>query len=204
VEKSNLIAIAHILRPQGRKGEVLAELLTDQLSQFQTGRAVQLLNSEKPQAQVPETVLENHWLPVGKNAGRIVLKLKGTESISQAETLSGLEVAIAAADLPKLEEDTFYVKDLLGCSFVDGERVLGEVADVQFVTSTDGKVRLQDAAPLLAVQLSADQSAEPALVPLVRAYLVSVDVAAKRIVMNLPPGLIDLQSEEEAPKSPEA
>lgn len=197
-ENQDWIAIAHILRPQGRKGEVLAERLTDQIEEFRAGRSFRLTR-DKGQ---PLTVkLEDAWSPTGKNAGRIVLKLEGYNSISEAETLAGVDVAIPVSELPQLEADTFYVRDLLDCTVVDladHDREIGRVVDVQFATSADGRLRLEDAAPLLVVE-PADASAEPLLVPLALAYLKSVDTAGKRILMELPAGLLELAAEAEEP-----
>jgi 16S rRNA processing protein RimM len=200
------VAIASILRPQGRRGEVLSELLTDLTDQFHEGRLVTLAKKEAlhPLSNAVPVALESHWLPTGKNAGRIVLKLAGCDSISQAELLAGQQVMVPAAELPDLEDDTFYVADLLDCTLFNGDQAVGTVVDVQFATTPDGKTRLPDAAPLLCVSLSdtTEEEVEPLLIPFVRAHLDSVDVAAKRIVMHLPEGLLDASiSEEEADDS---
>ncbi len=183
----DLIAIAHILRPQGRKGEVLADLLTDRMDEFRPGRSLALATS--PSAPAKEHTLEDHWLPVGKNAGRIVLKLAGSNSISEAETLAGLDVLIPVSNLPKLEEDTFYIRDLVGCTLWNGSDPVGTIIDVQFATSADGRVRLEDAAPLLEVETSAIE--DPTLIPFVKIYLDNVDIANRRVVMHLPEGLFE-------------
>lgn len=131
-------------------------------------------------------------MPTGRNAGRIVLKLAGCDSISAAELLAQSELMVPVSERPALEEDTFYVSDLVGCALYDGERLAGEVVDVEFATSPDGRVRLEDAAPLLVVQpAGASDDAELVLVPFVRAFLHSVDIEAKRVVMELPEGLLD-------------
>ena len=194
--RSGWIALARIMRPQGRKGEVLAELLTDYEldTQFRAGRLVSLAKSDATQP-APSSVplaIEEHWLPVGKNAGRIVLKLAGHDTISQAELLSGLQIMVPAAELPSLDADTYYVSDLVGCTLFNGDQPAGQVVDVQFAMSPDGKTRLPEAAPLLGIQLTnAPANEDPILVPFVLAHLESVDLAAKRITMNLPEGLLD-------------
>ena len=199
--KSDWIAIASLLRPQGRKGELLSDLLTDLTDQFQEGRLVTLAkkDAQQPSPNAVQVAIESHWLPVGKNAGRIVLKLAGCDSISAAELLAGQQVMVPAAELPDLEAGTFYVADLLGCTLFDGEHAVGTIVDVQFAMGPDGKTRLPDAAPLLCVDLSGNttEDADPILIPFVRAHLESVDIAAKRIVMHLPEGLLIEEEEEE-------
>ncbi len=188
--------VATLLRPQGRRGELLAEPLTDLTDIFAPGRAVVLAaagSSPKPESAARQ--IEDHWLPTGKNAGRIVLKLSGCESINEAEALAGLQVWVAANEMPALDADTFFVGDLLGCAFFDGETQAGTIVDVEFPAGPDGRKRLEDAAPLLAVELSAGE--EPVLVPFVRAWLESVDIAGKRVVMHLPAGLLDAEEGDE-------
>ena len=183
------VTAAQLLRPQGRRGELLAEP-HGSLDIFTAGRQLWLASREgaTPDASAERTV-EQAWEPTGKNAGRVVLKLAGVDSISDAEALAGQFVLIRSSDLPPLDEDTFRVRDLIGCSLFDGETLTGTVADVQFPIAADGRTRLEDAPDLLAIQpAGADDAAEPVLIPFVRAWLVDVDIAAKRILMNLPPG----------------
>jgi 16S rRNA processing protein RimM len=204
--EQNWVAIAQLLRPQGRRGELLAEPLSDLPDIFCAGRSVWLADSgaSKPVASTLPLTLEAQWSPTGKNAGRIVLKLSGCDSIDAAEALGGKLLLIPARDLPALEDGTFFVGDLVGCELYDGDKVAGKVVDVQFATTPDGRTRLEDAAPLLAVEPAMDGEAaagsdpdDTVLVPFVQAWLTSVDLAAKRIHMRLPAGFFD------APDGPE-
>jgi 16S rRNA processing protein RimM len=190
VSARDWVAIAMTLRSQGRRGELLCDRLSDVPDLFRDGLEVYLVGAEAdaPAASSSTRILEGHWLPTGKNAGRIVLKFSGCDSISDAEALRGQKVLIPAGDLPKLDADTFFVRDLLGCSVWDGEREVGVVQDIEFATTPDGRTRLEDAAPLISVQ---PEEGEPLLIPFVRAWLETVDLAGKRIVMHLPYGLLE-------------
>jgi len=190
-KKDEWLAVARLLRPQGRRGELLAELLTDVPGVLVAGASLRLTRTgvDGPAAQDPTVVVEGFWHPTGKNAGRAVLKLRGCDDISAAELLAARQLMIHAEALPPLEADNFYVRDLLGCALWDGEVRVGEIVDVQFATSPDGRQRLEDAAPLLEVQPTSADPDDTVLVPFVRAYLVGVDAAAKRVEMRLPAGL---------------
>jgi len=193
-------SLARLLRPQGRKGELLSDLLTDldPAIQFHAGRQVTLApaNAAQPAPAAQPTTIESYFLPVGKNAGRIVLKLASCNTISEAELLAGQQLMVPAAELPTLDSDTFYVSDLIGCTLFNGSVPVGEIIDVQFAMSPDGKTRLPDAAPLLGLQLSnTPADADPILIPFVRAHLESVDLPTKRITMHLPEGLLDSADE---------
>ena len=198
------LLLAHILRPQGRKGEVLAELLTDFPERFDKRADVFLAPpgfSGPPAHARPATIL-GFFLPVGKNSGRIVLTIEAVESISQAETLTGLDVIVPAEGRLEAGEDASYISDLIGCTVYDVPRgpskpeapediFIGTVADVHFPTTPDGTRRLEDSAPLLSV-LSPEGG--EILIPYVKVYLVSQDLRARRILMSLPPGLVDLNN----------
>lgn len=197
------IPAARLLRPQGRRGELLAELLTDLPNIFAAGRRASL--KDPATAFTTETTIESSWSPTGRNAGRIVLKLSGVDTISAAELLVGRELYVLSSDLPQLEADTWFVRDLVGCDLFDGSNLVGQIAGVEYAMSADGKTRLPDAAPLLEVTgAEYDRSntvpagdednkmSSPVLIPFVKAWLDSVDLEARRVVMHLPPGLLDL------------
>jgi 16S rRNA processing protein RimM len=186
------VAIAALLRPQGRRGEMLAEPLSSLPEIFRAGTEVVLAaKGATPVEGAATRTIEEHWFPTGKNAGRVVLKLSGCESINDAEAIAGKQVMISASGLPKLDDETYFVGDLVGCAFFDGDEHVGTIVDVEFPTGPDGRTRLEDAATLLAVQLTSDSAEdEPVLVPFVRVWLESVDIAARRVVMHLPEGLL--------------
>jgi 16S rRNA processing protein RimM len=189
-DTSSWIVLAHLVRPQGRKGELLAELLTDFPDRF-VGREDLFLAKpgfEGSPAEARRVDVTSSWLPVGKNQGRVVLQFSGIETISDAETIAGLDLLVPRERRAQLDEESVYISDLVDCIVFDGETQVGTVIDVQFSSATDGS-RLAEAAPLLVVQ--SDDGSE-ILVPFVKAFLKSLDVPAKSIVMNLPAGLADV------------
>ena len=186
--------LAHLLRPQGRKGEILAELLTDFPERFGDRQRVFLAPPEFAgrSDNARAMVVLGHWLPVGRNHGRVVLTLEGVDSISKAEELYGLDVVVPAEERMVLEEDAEYISDLVGCAVYDteaGQASIGTVTGVDFATTPDGARRLPDAAPLLLV-LSA--AGDEILIPYVQSFVVALSVQAKRIDMKLPAGLLDV------------
>ena len=185
------IVLAHLLRPQGRKGELLAELLTDFPERFEDQRRVFLaapgFNGRQAEARSAEVV--RFWLPVGKNQGRVVLQFAGIETISAAETIAGLDVLVPPEERLPLEDESVYISELIGCTLYDGPKLVGVVEEVQFPMTADGGRRLDDAAPLLAVRSPDD---DEILVPFAKVFLVDLDTEAKRIEMALPEGLIEV------------
>jgi 16S rRNA processing protein RimM len=211
ISQSVWVPIAHLLRPQGRRGEILAEPLSDLPDIFTSGREFVLSPIHDPSptsGSLPvhtQVHIQEHWYPTGKNAGRVVLKLSGCDSISDAESLAGQHLLIASSQLPALDADTFFVGDLVGCTVCDAGSPIGTIVGVEFPVGPDGRTRLEDAATLLAVQLSpaahhfdlstpsapSNELPEPVLIPFVRAWLDTVDIPGRRISMHLPEGLVE-------------
>jgi len=232
--------LARIRRPQGRKGEVFADILTDFPEKFADRRHLWLIPengtsslvtghdisraAERPKdpcapsmAQshramggiqqpndtrkggtlVPlqhapqkkggfspcveprEMHLQTHWL----HKGGIVLHFAGIDSISAAETLAGLIVAIPRSERAALPEDEVYIGDLIGCILFDVSAdpplAIGPIEDVD---------RTAGPTPLLIVR---GQKGE-VLVPFAKSYLRTLDLPHKRLEMALPEGLTDL------------
>ena len=197
--------LARIRRPQGRKGEVFAEILTDFPEKFAERKQIWLLSPQeattasrgprllaadapaksgsaaaRPAAQAPRQVeLQNHWL----HKGGVVLHFAQVDSISAAELLAELIVAIPRAERAALGSEEVYVGDLIGCVLVDvggAEPVrVGEIEDVD---------RSGGAAPLLVVRGAKGE----VLVPFAKSYLRKINLEAKRVEMALPEGLTDL------------
>jgi 16S rRNA processing protein RimM len=199
---SQWIVLAQVLRPQGRKGEVLADLFTDFPDRFARESRVWLAPAgfaDSPAAEIfpadftavplQQAEVATFWLPTGRNAGRIVLHFASVDSIEQAEKLAGREVIVPLAERTPLDDDAAYISDLVGCTVFDHDRPLGTVASVEFPSTPDGARRLEDAAPLLVL---ASTIGDEILIPFARAYLLSLDTAAKSIRMSLPAGLAEI------------
>jgi 16S rRNA processing protein RimM len=192
----NWTVLARLLRPQGRRGELLAELLTDFPNRF--GERDQLYVAAAgfagTSAEARRIEVTGHWLPVGRNQGRIVLALAGVNSIEAAEALAGLEVVVPSTARVELEEGEEYIDDLVGCLIFDlagahPDEPIGAVTAVEFPATADGARRLPEAAPLLT---ALTPEGDEILIPYVQSFLVSLSTSDKRIEMRLPAGLLEL------------
>jgi 16S rRNA processing protein RimM len=206
--------VARIRRTQGRKGEVFAEILTDFPEKFAERRRLWLLpgsaqNKGAPpgrssaaaagQEAVPREVeLTAYWL----HKGGIVLHFAGIDSISAAEALSGMVVAIPRAERAPLGEDEAYIGDLIGCTLVDVAKevpvVVGEIEDVD---TTAGPapllvVRGRTAGQQVSKSASQQDDGNEVLIPFARSYLRRLDLDARRVEMALPEGLVELNAPE--------
>ncbi|MGO9340714.1 MAG: ribosome maturation factor RimM [Terracidiphilus sp.] len=180
--------LARIRRPQGRKGEVFADILTDFPEKFAKRKQLWLIaDPDSPRAKsnpAPlEVELQAHWL----HKGGIVLHFAQSSSISDAEALKGLIVAIPLAHRVPLAGDEIYIGDLIGCTLFDvASSAPVPIGKIEEVDRTAGPVAL-----LVVIPTGAK---DEILIPFAQSYLRSIDLAAKRVEMGLPEGLVDLNA----------
>jgi len=172
VREDDWISVARIARPQGHRGAVIADLLTDFPERF---AKLDKAYVKRADGRILILDLENARL----HKGRVVLKFAGYDSITSAEELRDARVIVTRDQLVKLPEDTYYDFDLVGCEVIAvAGQSLGRVEEVQNY----------GAAPLLVVR---DGNRE-LLIPLVLSICVEIDTEQKRIVVDPPEGLLDL------------
>ena len=198
-ETQRWVIVARILRPRGNKGEVAAQLLTDFPERLTKLTEVFLGASGRAGAAEPRlTPLKSCWLSQN-HKGQAVFHFEGCGSISEAEKFRGLDVLLPIEKRVPLSAGQYFVDDLVGClvfenfaepsivssspcSLATAPSLLGVVKDVQIpgegVAGT----------PILVV----DTSAGEILVPLAEDICKRIDTAARRIDVELPEGLRDL------------
>jgi 16S rRNA processing protein RimM len=169
-----------VLGPQGRRGEVLADLHTDFPERFEERRKLWGL---APDGGRCELQLEEHWF----HKGGVVLKFAGVDSISDAERLARWEIQVPTEQRSELEPGSAYVSEIVGSDvwINDGQRFLGRVSEVQFGAGE---------APLLVVKSPVCAVQNEVLVPFAEEFVKKFDVAGKRIDMELPEGLLEVDT----------
>ena len=170
------ITLARVVKTQGRRGEVAAEMHSDVPGRFAAG--MKLFALGKLQQSRREVEVEDLW----PHKGLLVLKFRGVDSMSDAELLIGSELQVRSAERADLEPGWTYVSDLIGSVVFDRAREIGRIEDVQFGAGE---------APLLMVANGAGKKFE---VPFAEAYLEGVDVAQRQVRMNLPEGLLEINA----------
>jgi 16S rRNA processing protein RimM len=193
--------LARLRRPQGRKGEVFADILTDFPEKFAERKKLWLLADHDAQPHVAkagasgsavpgkrasaarQAELVNHW----PHKGGIVLHFAHSQSISDAEQLSGLIVAIPREQRAALADDEVYIADLIGCTLVDLSS--GDPVAVGAIVEVD-----RSAGPVALLVVQPPHGQNEILVPFAKSYLRNIDLAAQRVEMALPQGLLDLNA----------
>ncbi len=165
-----MAVVGTIARAHGIKGQVIVNLDTDfPEERFRPGAT--LFTTRGP-LQLTTVRFQN---------GRPVIGIEGVETMNDAERLAGLELRVPVDELAALPAGTFYHHDLVGCRV---ETAGGEhVGTVEGVEGAAGGSRLVVAG-----------AAGEVLIPLAAEICRTIDVAGKRIVIEAPEGLLDLNS----------
>ena len=153
------ISIAKVLKPQGLKGELKCLPLTERKEVFENLKFV-YCNNEK--LEVVASVFRFDFA---------YITLKGIDSIEKAESFRNKTFFIPMEDFGELEEDTYFIDDLIGmtCYTEEGEKI-GEVLGIENYGATD----------ILQIK---DKWATY-LVPFVGKIFLDVDVQNKKIIVN--------------------
>jgi len=167
---SGWVTVAVLGKARGIRGEVTAIPLSGKPERFQSLRQAHLYTSS---GALQPVEVESSWF----HDRTLILKFRGIETISEAEPLLGAELRVPLSQRVPLDEGEFFQSDLIGCEVVDrrsGES-LGRVAAWQ---DAGGAGLLELAGGLL--------------IPFARAICVEIDPARRRIGVDLPEGLKDV------------
>jgi 16S rRNA processing protein RimM len=168
-----LVAVGRIVRSQGRRGEVRLEPLTDVPERLGELTECWLV----PPAAGERRDIEEVWFQ-----GRApVLKLAGCDTMSDAQALVGRLVTIPRAAVRPLPPDRFYAFDLVGCAVETPEGTsLGAITEVLAGPEHD--------------YWTVQRGARAWTLPAVAAIVERVDLAARRVVVRPPEGLVELDA----------
>jgi 16S rRNA processing protein RimM len=164
------VTIALLGKTRGNRGEVTAFPLSSKLERFESLKEVFLFGSGERRE------VESTWF----HNGTLIFKFQGVDSISDAELLAGVEVRVPASERVPLEEGEFFQDDLIGCDVID-QRTGESIGPVTAWDDGGGS-------GLLVVGKGDDAL----LIPFTRSICVEINPAARRITVDLPEGLKDI------------
>lgn len=171
------IKIGTIVNAVALRGEVKVYHFSDCKERFEELDEVILERKGKSQTYRIEKVRYQNDM--------VILKFKGVDDRNAAEALKESDVMITEADLKELPEDTFYVRDLIGCSVFNAETSaeIGTIKDV-----------LQNSAQDIYVIKTA--GGKDAMIPAVGDFVDEVNIEERFVKVRLIPGLIDDEGTE--------
>jgi 16S rRNA processing protein RimM len=167
-----MAVVGRIARAHGIRGQVIVNPETDfPEERFQPGAELFIARGGEVETLTVTTARFHRERPV--------IGLAGVETMDDAEALASQELRVPVERLAALPPDTFYRHDLIGCQVDtrDG-RAVGLVRDVE--------------GTLTGSRLVVDGADGEVLIPLVAPICVEVDPAAKRIVVDPPEGLLEV------------
>jgi 16S rRNA processing protein RimM len=164
-----LLLVGRVARPHGIRGQVIVNPETDfPEDRFRIGQVLLVGPADRPVERAINEVRFHH--------GRPILALAGVQTMDDAEVLAGADLWVPQAALDPLPEGTYYRHDLIGCEVRDTlDRTIGRVTAVE--GTLDRSYLVIDGDVML---------------PLVDGICLQVDMAARRIVVDPPEGLIEL------------
>jgi len=162
--REGFVAVGLVRAPFGVRGELIVDSLSDFAQRFR--RAATLWA-----AGVSYTVRRAR-----PHKGALLLELEGVESRAEAEALRGALLEVPEGELPALAEGQYYRFQIMGMDVVDrAGRPLGRIEEVLDTGANDVYV-VRDAEGDL-------------LLPATDAVVKEVDVAGRRMVVELLAGL---------------
>lgn len=162
-----MILIGKVRRPWKKRGELVIDSYSSFPERFKNLKRIKI-EGEEDFIEVERTTVSETL---------ITIKLKGIDDLKSAYKLKGAKILIEEQDAHPLPVDHFYISELMGCSIYSKENeFLGEVKEI--TEQNDYFWLISDYKDMM--------------IPFVKEICVSVDLKNKRIEIDPPEGLIQL------------
>ncbi len=165
------VLLGKIVKPHGIRGELKVYPYTEQPGNILVYKELLLSPADSFDPEIRELIR-------GRVQGKyVIMCLDQCPDRNTAELLAGMEIYIERSALPELDEDEYYLRELLGKTAVFNGTPFGAICnivsgsghDLLLVVSDDGK---------------------DILIPLIDEFIVEHD--GDRVIFDLPPGLLEL------------
>ncbi len=164
--------VARILTTHGLNGEVKVNVITDfPEERFAEGMHLSLRSDTNRTLTVEKSrPFKQSWL----------IQFKEITDIDQAEKLRGQILVVSEEDRGELPDDVYYYKDIFDCDVIDEEtgKRIGKIVDIQSPGAND-------------IWLVHEDDGKEYWIPNIADVVKKVDVAAKKVYVELMEGLRD-------------
>ena len=161
------LEIGQIVNTFGIKGQVKIVPFTDDITRFDELKEIYV--EKKNELKLFQIEQVNY------KKNMVILKLKGIETVEEAEKLRNCYLKIDRKDAKKLPKDTYFIVDLLGLDvYTDEGKLLGKVDDIYNAGSSD-------------IYVVKDELGKQILLPAIK----EVDLENQKIIVHLIKGLVD-------------
>jgi 16S rRNA processing protein RimM len=173
VADARYLNVGKIVNTHGIRGEVRIWPQTDFPEiRFQKGNRLLLF----PPGQTDAVTVEVVSARPQKNM--YILKLKGIDSMTEAEKVKGGELKVKEDDRVPLEDGEYYVRDIVGCTVITDEgETLGVIKDVLSPGAND-------------VWVVKRPKGKDLLLPVIDEVVLDVDLSSKQVKVHLMEGLL--------------
>lgn len=164
------LEVGQIVNTNGLKGLLKVNPFTDDITRFERLKTI-LVEHKKE-------LLEFEIESVRYQKKQVLLKLKGIDTIEEAEKYREDYLKINRNKEEKLPEDTYYIVDLIGLDvYTESGELLGKLDDVFSTGSND-------------VYVVKNSEGKQILLPAISDVIKNIDLKQKKIVVNLLEGLL--------------
>lgn len=166
-----MFVIGKILKPHGVKGSVKAEIITSFPEHFLELNTVYIEHENQKQAySIEEARLSNRF---------VFLKFSEINDYDRADALRNHYIYIASKDLMPLEENEYYIHDLIGMRVLDEDgNFIGTIRDVWTYTAND-------------VYVLQTEDGQEKLIPAIKPVVKSVNTKERTMVIHVMEGMLD-------------
>lgn len=167
---NDYLAVGKVVNTHGIKGELKVMPITSDISRFD----YLLFVTASYEGALKEFRVSSCRI----HKGFILMILKGIETMDDAEKLKGQELFVHRKHAIELEEDEFFICDIIGINVYEEEKLLGQITDVLETGSND-------------VYVITDNNKKEILIPALKSVVESINIKEKRMQVKIPEGLID-------------
>lgn len=165
------LEIGQIVNTFGIKGQVKIVPFTDDITRYDELKEIYV--EKKNELKLFQIEQVNY------KKNMVILKLKGIETVEEAEKLRNCYLKIDRKDAKKLPKDTYFIVDLIGLDvYTDEGKLLGKVDDIYNAGSSD-------------IYVVKDELGKQILLPAIKDVLKEVDLENQKIIVHLIKGLVD-------------
>ena len=166
---NQFLELGQIVNTKGLKGEVKVNSFTERFDRFEDFDTILIkIKKENKEFEIEK---------VSYQKNQVILKLKGIDTVEEAEALRNCYILKDRDDLEPLEEGVYYIADLIGLEvFSETGEKLGIVDDIYNTGSND-------------IYVVKDELGKQKLLPGIDEVIKAIDIENGKIIVNLIEGL---------------
>lgn len=165
----NYLEVGQIVNTHGLKGFLKVVPYTDNIERFEELKRVFIVYEKNE--------IEFEIEKVKYLKGMVILKLKGIEHINEAEKYKNCFLRIKREDAKKLDENTYFIADLIGLNVYDEQnKKIGSLIDIFPTGSND-------------VYVVKDENGKQILLPAIKSVIKQICLEEEKIVVDVSGGV---------------